>query len=422
MMLDIKFIRENPDIVKKSCENRGAPIDIDALLKLDKNYREILQKAEKLKYQRNTINQEINQLKKAGKSAAARIKQAKEIPSKLAKLENQLKKTKDKILSTVLIIPNIPEPSVPIGADEKDNKEIKKWGMPPKFDFEIKPHWEIGKNLDILDIPRSIKLAGAGFYVFKGPGARLERALINFFLDYHNKDGYVELSPPILVNEKTMTGTAQLPKFEQDLYKTREGLYLIPTAEVPLTNMHQDEILDVEELPKYYCAYTPCFRTEAGRHGTETRGIFRLHQFDKVEMVKICHPNHSEKELEDMRKRAEEMLELLKIPYKTKLLCTGDMGFAASKTYDIECWSPFQSRYLEVSSCSNCRDFQARRMNTRFRTAEGNKFVHTLNGSGLALPRLMISILECCQQKDGSVRIPDVLQPYMNGLKKIEKK
>jgi len=421
-MLDLKFIRENPDIVKQACKNRGLEIDTDALIKLDKSYLKTLQTAEKLKHQRNIINQEINKLKKAGKSALAKIKQAKEIPAKLAKLEEQLKKTREKILSVVLTIPNIPDKSVPIGLDEKDNKDIKKWGKLPKFDFEVKPHWEIGKNLDILDIPSSIKLAGAGFYVFKGLGAQLERALINFFLDYHNKDGYTEVFPPLLVNAKTMLGTGNLPKFEQDLYKTNEGLYLIPTAEVPLTNLHQGEILNVESLPKYYCAYTPCFRTEAGRHGTETRGIFRLHQFDKVEMVKICHPDHSWKELEDMRQRAEKLLELLKIPYKTRILCTGDMGFAASKTYDIECWSPFQSKYLEVSSCSNCTDFQARRMNTRFRTKTENKFVHTLNGSGLALPRLMISILECNQQKDGSVRIPEVLQPYMSGIKKIELK
>ncbi|GAG32142.1 unnamed protein product, partial [marine sediment metagenome] len=241
-------------------------------------------------------------------------------------------------------------------------------------------------------------------YVFKGLGAKLERALINFFLDYHVKNGFIEICPPILVNKQTMFGTAQLPKFEQDLYKTTEGLYLIPTAEVPLTNLHQNEILNLEDLPKYYCAFTPCFRTEAGKHGTETRGIYRLHQFDKVEMVKICHPGHSDKELEDMGQAAEKLLELLEIPYRTLLLCTGDMGFAVSKTYDIECWSPYQKKYLETSSCSNCKDFQARRMNTRFRTPEGNKFVHTLNGSGLATPRLLISLLECNQQKDGSIK------------------
>ena len=421
-MLDIKFIRENPKLVKTSCKNRGYDINIDEFLKLDEKYRTNLQKVEKLKHKRNFAAKEINELKKQGKDIKAKIKEVKEVPDKIKKLDEEIKVLKEKIFSIITGIPNIPDPSVPVGADETKNVEAKKKGKIPKFDFEIKPHWEIGKNLNIIDIDKSIKLAGAGFYIFKGLGARLERALINFFLDYHVKNGFIEICPPILVNEKTMFGTAQLPKFEQDLYKTTEGLYLIPTAEVPLTNMHQDEILNAEELPKYYCAYTPCFRTEAGRHGTETRGIFRLHQFDKVEMVKICHPDHSEKELEDMRQTAEKLLELLEIPYRTLLLCSGDMGFAASKSYDIECYSPYQKKYLETSSCSNCKDFQARRMNTRFRTPEGNKFVHTLNGSGLATPRLMISILECNQQKDGSIRIPKVLWPYMGGTKKIEAK
>lgn len=421
-MLDIKFIRDNPAAVKKGCKDRGYKIDIDSLLKLHTIYLSSLQKVERLKHQRNIASLEIRALKKQGKSAAAKIKEVKAIPGKIKKLEQDIKKSKQRILAIAATIPNIPDKTVPIGLDETKNREVKKWGKLPKFTFPIKAHWEIGTNLDIIDIERSIKLAGAGFYVFKGLGAQLERALINFFLDYHIKDGYTELFPPILVNEKTMFGTGNLPKFEQDLYKTTEGLYLIPTAEVPLTNMHQSEILNVKDLPKYYCAYTPCFRTEAGRHGTETRGIYRLHQFDKVEMVKICHPDHSWKELEDMRQRAEKLLELLKIPYRSCILCTGDMGFAAAKTYDIEVWSPFQKKYLETSSCSNCTDFQARRMNTRFRTPEGNKFVHTLNGSGLATPRLMISLLECNQQKDGSVLIPTVLQPYIGGIKKIEKK
>jgi len=421
-MIDIKFIRENPELVKKSCKNRGYDISIDELLKLDERYRNNLQKVEKLKHQRNSATKEINELKKQGKDIKVKIKEIKEIPEKIKKLDDEIKVLREKIFSTAIGMPNIPDPSVPVGADETKNVEAKKKGKIPKFNFDIKPHWQIGKDLDIIDIDSSIKLAGSGFYVLKGLGAKLERALINFFLDYHAKNGFTEICPPILVNEKTMFGTAQLPKFEQDLYKTTEGLYLIPTAEVPLTNLHQNEILDVEELPKYYCAFTPCFRTEAGKHGTETRGIFRLHQFDKVEMVKICHPDHSEKELEDMRQTAEKLIELLELPYRTLLLCTGDMGFAASKTYDIEVWSPYQKKYLETSSCSNCKDFQARRMNTRFRTKEGNKFVHTLNGSGLATPRLIISILECNQQKDGSVKIPKVLQPYMDGLKKIEKK
>jgi seryl-tRNA synthetase len=421
-MLDIKFIRENPKIVKKACKDRGYDVDVDELLKLDEQYRDSLQKVEKLKHQRNTATQEINELKKAGKPIASKIKEIKEIPDKINKLEEDIKKLREKMFDIASAMPNLPDPAVPVGQDESKNQEVKKKGALPKFSFEPKPHWEIGKNLDIIDIDASIKLSGHGFYVFKGLGARLERALINFFLDYHTKDGYVELFPPFLVNKETMFGTSQLPKFEQDLYKTTDGMYLIPTAEVPLTNMHRDETLDFKELPKYYCAYTPCFRTEAGRHGTETRGIFRLHQFDKVEMVKISLPEHSDKELEDMRQRAEKLLELLGIPYKTMLLCSGEMSFAASKAYDIEVWSPYQKKYLEVSSCSNCKDFQARRMNTKFRTPDGNKFVHTLNGSGLALPRLMISLLECNQLKDGSVKIPKVIQPYMGGITKIEAK
>jgi len=421
-MLDIKFIRENPNVVKKTIKDRGYKIDVDELLKLDEKYRASLQKVEKLKHQRNVASLEIRKLKVDGKSAAAKIKEVKEIPGKIKKLDESIKKIKENMYSIALTIPNILADDVPVGADESANVEVKKWGKIPKFRFKPKYHWELGKELDIIDIESSIKLAGAGFYVFKGLGARLERALINFMLDYHAKDGFKEVCPPILVNKKTMMGTAQLPKFENELYKTREGLYLIPTAEVPLSNMHQDEILEKTDLPKYYCAYTPCFRTEAGRHGRETRGIFRLHQFDKVEMVVICHPEHSWTELEMLRKRAEKILEMLEIPYRTCILSTGDTSFASAKTYDVECWSPSLDKYLETSSISNCTDFQARRMNTRFRTPAGNVFVHTLNGSGLALPRLMISILECYQQKDGSVKIPKVLQPYMNGIKIIEKK
>ncbi len=421
-MLDLKFIRENPEVVKKTIKDRGYKIDISELLKLDEKYRANLQKVEKLKHKRNVASLEIRKLKVAGKSAAAKIKEVKEIPGKIKKLDDSIKKLKEKMEDILLSIPNILADDIPIGADESANVEVKKWGKIPKFRFKPKYHWEIGKELDIIDIESSIKLAGAGFYVFKGLGARLERALINFMLDFHAKDGFKEICPPILVNKKTMTGTAQLPKFEEELYKTREGLYLIPTAEVPLSNMHQDEILEKKDLPKYYCAYTPCFRTEAGRHGRETRGIFRLHQFDKVEMVVVCHPEHSWTELEMLRKRAEKILEMLEIPYRTCILSTGDTSFASAKTYDVECWSPSLEKYLETSSISNCTDFQARRMNTRFRTPKGNVFVHTLNGSGLATPRLMISILECYQQKDGSVKIPKALQPYMNGIKIIEKK
>lgn len=421
-MLDIRFIRENSKLVEKAVKARGYDINTEELLKLDERFRKNLQKVEKLKHQRNKATDEIRQLKKDGKNISAKVKELKEIPGKIKKLDDEIKKLRKKILDIALNIPNVPDKSVPVGMDESKNKEVKKSGKLPKFAFKPKYHWEIGKNLDIIDIERSVKLAGSGFYVFKGLGARLERALINFMLDFHAKDGFKEIVPPILVDEKALFGSAQLPKFREDLYKTEQGLYLTPTSEVELVNLHSNEILDEKELPKRYCAYTPCFRTEAGRHGTETRGIFRLHQFDKVEMVSICHPEKSWDELEMLRKRAEKILETLKIPYKTSILCTGDMSFASAKTYDIECWSPAQKKYLEVSSASNCTDFQARRINTRYRTSEGNKFIHSLNASGLALPRLVISVLECYQQKDGSVKIPIALQPYMNGIKIIEKK
>ncbi|MBW2993086.1 serine--tRNA ligase [Candidatus Woesearchaeota archaeon] len=420
-MIGIRFIRENPEKIKEAVKNRGYAADIEEFLKLDEKYLASLQKVEKLKHQRNVASLEIRKLKVAGKTAAAQIKEVKEIPAKIKKLDDSIKKTKEMMNSILMAIPNIPADEVPVGG-ESANKEIKKFGKLPKFKFKPKPHWDIGKDLDIIDIDTSIKLSGAGFYVFKGLGARLQRALINFMLDFHAKDGFKEIVPPLLVNKKALFGTSQLPKFEADLYKTQEGLYLTPTSEVELANMHADEILEKTDLPKYYCAYTPCFRTEAGRHGTETRGIFRLHQFDKVEMVVICHPEHSWTELEMLRKRAEKILEMLEIPYRTCILSTEDMAFPSAKTYDIECWSPALEKYLEVSSVSNCTNFQARRMNTRFRTPAGNVFVHTLNGSGLALPRLIISILECCQQKDGSVKIPRVLQPYMNGVKIIEKR
>ena len=420
-MLDIKFIRENSGVVKKGVKDRGYDVNIDALLKYDKEYRNNLQDLEKLNHKRNITSKEINKLKKEGKDISKKIKEVKKIPIEIEKTENTVKELKNKIKEIMLVIPNLPDKTVPIGKDPDDNKKVKEWGKKPKFKFKPKLHFEVGESLDILDLDRAAKLAGSGFYIFRGLGARLERALINFMLDFHIKDNWIEIFPPELVNEKTMMGTGNLPKFEDDLYKTREGFYLIPTAEVPLTNLHADEILNKEELPKHYCAYTPCFRTEAGRHGKETRGIFRLHQFDKVEMVAVCEPENSFKELEKMKARAEKLLELLEIPYKTLILCTGDMGFAASKTYDIECYAAASDRYLETSSVSNCTDFQARRMNTKVRSKEGNIYVHTLNGSGLALPRLMIAIFENYQQEDGSLKIPKVLVPYMGGVRKIVK-
>lgn len=420
-MLDIRLIRENPAIVKKAINDRNYDVNIDVLLKYDEKYRQNLQELEKLRHKRNIISDEVNKLKKENKDISKKVKEAKDILINMEKTKKEVDELKNKIKEVMLIIPNIPDKSVPVGKDLANNEKVREWGEKPKFKFKPKLHFEVGEQLGILDLDRAAKLAGSGFYVFKGLGARLERALINFMLDFHIKDGYVEIFPPELVNEKTMIGTGNLPKFENDLYKTREGLYLIPTAEVPLTNLHADEILNEEEMPKHYCAYTPCFRTEAGKHGTETRGIYRLHQFDKVEMVAICEPENSFNELEKMRARAEKLLELLEIPYRTLVLCTGDMGFAAAKTYDIECYAGASDRYLEVSSVSNCADFQARRMNTKARKKEGNVYVHTLNGSGLALPRLMIAILENYQQEDGSLKIPKAIIPYMGGVRKIEK-
>jgi len=418
-MIDIKLIREKPKLVKKSCKDRGYDVDIDNLLRLDEKFREQKQKVDKLRAKRNVVAQEINKLQKAGKDIKAKVAEAKKVPEQIAKVEEEIKKINFQAKDIILIIPNIMHKDVPVG-DESKNKEVKKWGK--KIKLKVKPHWEIGEELDIIDMERGAKISGSGFYVLKGDGARLQRALVQFMLDYHHKHGFTEVNVPHIVTAETMTGTGNLPKFEEDLYRTREGVYLIPTAEVPVTNLHANEVLNINELPKKYCAFTQCYRTEAGRHGSETRGIFRLHQFEKVEMVKIVHPNTSWDELEDMREKAEKILELIGIPYRTIILATKDAGFASSKTYDIECWAAADERYLEVSSVSNCVDFQARRMNTKFREKDGNHYVHTLNGSGLALPRLMISILENFQDKNGNIDIPKVLQPYMAGQKKISKK
>ncbi len=420
-MLDIDIIRKNPALVKKGLQSRGYNFDIDELVGKDSEWKHLKEQADSLRHRRNVLSAEIKEIISRKADAKEKIAEVKIIPEQIKSLEVQAAALKQQIDAITKTLPNLPDASAPYGQGAEDNKTVRQRGKIPKFKFKPKDHAELGKELDILDLERSAKLAGSGFYVFKGLGATLERALINFMLDFHIKDGWVEVFPPELVNEKTMFGTGQLPKFENDLFKTREGLYLIPTAEVPLTNLHAAEVLNPKELPKRYCAYTPCFRTEAGKHGEATRGIFRLHQFDKVEMVVICKQEDSAKELESMRSRAERLLELLEIPYRTILLCTGDMGFASAKTYDIECYASAMERYLETSSCSNCADFQARRMNTKYFTPEGTKFVHTLNGSGLALPRLMIALLENNQQKDGSIKIPKVLIPYMRGIKEIRK-
>jgi seryl-tRNA synthetase len=419
-MIDINLIREKEAFVKKSCEERGYDCDIKGVVEKDKEWRFLKQEVDSLKHRRNIVTEEIRQLKTEKKSISAKLKEAEKIPEKIKVIEEKMEKLAAGINAVLYTIPNIQHSSTPKGLDSSKNKEVKQWGKPVKFSFKPKLHWEIGEKLGILDLQRAAKLSGAGFYVLKGKGARLQRALVQFMIDYHVKDGFVEINAPQIVNEKTAFGTGNLPKFENDLYKTREGLYLVPTAEVSVTNLHANETLSEKELPKYYVSFTQCYRTEAGKHGSETRGIFRLHEFEKVEMVKIVKPENSWDELESMKERAEKILEMLEIPYRTIVLCKGDAGFASAKTYDIECWAAGAEKYLEVSSCSNCADFQARRMNTKYRTAEGNKFVHTLNGSGLALPRLMISILENFQTKEGEIEVPKVLQKY-TGFKKIEK-
>lgn len=419
-MIDIKLIRENPKAVEKKIKDRGYEINIEYFLKLDTNWRKLKRESDELRSRRNEISQEINKAKKQKKSINKLIKEAKKIPEKISEIEKEMTLIEDKKNAILFTIPNLQEDSVPIGGEEK-NKEIKKEGKIPKFSFKIKNHAEILEGLGLLDIKRATKLAGAGFYVLRGELAQLERALIQFMIDFHIKDGFEEINPPQLVNAKTMFGTGNLPKFEDDLYKTREGLYLVPTAEVPVTNLYANEAIEEKKLPLKFVAFTECYRTEAGRHGSETPGIFRLHQFEKVEMVYICKPEDSEKFHEEMTARAEKLLTLLKLPYRRILLATKDAGFASAKTYDLEVWSPALKKYLETSSCSNCTDFQARRMNTKYieNKSGERKFVHTLNGSGLATPRLLIALIENYQQKDGTIKVPPVLVPYMHGKKLI---
>ena len=421
-MIDIKLIRENPSLIKQNCKNRGYDAeDVDEILALDEKWRKLKKEDDDLRAERNKVSKEISEAKKQKKSVTALLKEAKQIPEKLKKNEEderQLREDLDRFLS---LIPNIQAKEVPVGGEEK-NKVIHKKGELPKFSFPVKSHVELLEKAGLLDMERATKVSGSGFYIFKGEMAQFERALINFMIDFHVNDGFIEINPPQLVNAKTMFGTGNLPKFEGDLYKTREGLYLIPTAEVVVTNIHAGEILNEKDLPKKFVAFTQCYRTEAGKHGSETLGIFRLHEFEKVEMVYLCKQEDSWKFHEEMTARAEKLLDKLKIPYRRVLLATADAGFASAKTYDLEVWSPYLKKYLETSSCSNCTDFQARRMNTRYQSKDGLKFVHTLNGSGLATPRLLISLVENYQQKDGSIKVPAVLQPYMNGKKFIGKK
>lgn len=418
-MIDIKVVRDNPKLVKDNLKKRNSNVDLDKLIKLDGKWRKLKYKEDDIRKERNSISKKINELKKKGKSASKEIKQAKDIPKKLEKVEEQRKKLESEIKTILLTLPNFLDKEVPKGKDESQNVELKKVGKIPKI-AKPKSHEELLRGL--LDMKTAANVTGAGFYFFKGELAQLQRALINFMLDFHNKKGRMEIVSPLLAKPETAEGTAHLPKFDEDMYKTREGLYLVPTAEMTLTNLHRGEVLKEKELSKRYSGYTPCFRTEAGQHGSETPGLFRVHQFDKVEMVTICKPEESDKEFKMMLNDAEELLKKLGVPYRVIVLCSGDTGFKESLTYDLETWSPYLKKYMETSSVSKCNDFQARRMNTRYQSKEGLKFVHTLNGSGLAIPRLIISIVENNQNKDGSINIPKVLQPYMNGKKKIKEK
>ena len=423
-MLDLKFVRENLDAVQANLDHRHTEGKLDEYAKLYDERKEIIQEVEQLKAHRNAVSDEIAQLKRNKESADDKIAEMKKVGNQIADLDNRGRDVETKLRDIALRLPNMCDPSVPVGNDENDNPEMRKWSTPRQFDFPIQAHWDLGESLDILDFERATKESGARFTIYKGVGARMERALINFMLDLHcDKQGYTEMMTPYMVTADTLTGTGQLPKFAEDMYKIEgQDYFLIPTAEVTLTNYHSSEILKEEDLPKYYTAFTACFRSEAGSAGRDTRGLIRQHQFNKVEMVKIAHPDHSWEELEKLTDNAEEVLRLLELPHRVITLCTGDIGFGSAKTYDVEVWMPAQNTYREISSCSNMTDFQARRANIRFRRNGKGKpeFVHTLNGSGLAVGRTVAAILENYQEADGSVRVPKVLQPYMGGLEVIE--
>jgi seryl-tRNA synthetase len=416
-MLELRFTRENLELVKKKTKLRGIHDSrVEDFEEVDVKRRELLSELESLRNKRKTVSGEIAELKKQHKDAEALILQMRQEGERIKDLEKQVAAIEENLQDIVMGIPNLCDDSVPVGKDDSDNVEFKRWGEIPEFTFEPKPHWEIGEKLDILDFERAAKLSGARFVLLKGLGSRLERALINFMLDLHTqKHGYVEVLPPFMVNSASMTATGQLPKFEEDLFRISGwDLYLIPTAEVPVTNVHRDETLAEKDLPVKYCSYTPCFRSEAGSYGKDTRGLIRQHQFDKVELVKFTRPEESFAELESLLADAEEVLQLLKLPYRVVTLCTGDLGFSATKTYDIEVWMPAQKKYREISSCSNFGDFQARRGGIRYRPRDSKKsgLVHTLNGSGLAVGRTLAAILENFQRADGSLYLPEILEPY----------
>ena len=416
-MLDMKFVRENPEAVLAGLQKRGSALTLDDFLALEKKRREVLTEVEALKSRRNTVSQEISRLKKAKEDAEALILEMRSVGEKISELDETVRQVETELKEILLSIPNLPHASVPVGRDEADNPEVRRVGEVPSFAFEPKAHWDLGEDLGILDFERGAKVTGARFTFYRGLGARLERALINFMLDVHTREhGYTEFFPPFIANKESMTGTGQLPKFAEDMFKL-EGLdyYLIPTAEVPITNLHRGEILDAKDLPRYYTAYSACFRAEAGSAGRDTRGIIRQHQFNKVEMVKFCLPENSYDELEKLVGNAERILQLLELPYRVITLCSGDIGFSSAKTYDLEVWLPSFNTYREISSCSNFEDFQARRADIKFRRDAKSKpeYVHTLNGSGLAIGRTVAAILENYQQADGSGVVPKVLRAFM---------
>lgn len=422
IMLDARFIRENLELVKKSLASRGDTTSLNKFIELDRERRSLLKEAESLKQELNKVSKEIGMLKAEEKDISEKASGMKDVSQKIKDFDKQISCKEDELAKILLYIPNIPDETVPVGKSSADNEEIRRWGEIRKFDWTPLSHVDVGEKLGILDFERGVKLSGARFVLYRGLGALLERALINFMLDLHTKEhGYEEALPPFLVNRASMMGTGQLPKFEQELFWCeRDDLFLIPTAEVPVTNIHRDEILTEDKLPVKYAAWTPCFRREAGSYGQDTKGLIRLHQFNKVELVKFTHPENSFEELEKLTSDAEEVLKRLELPYRVVALCAGDLGFASAKTYDIEAWIPSQNKYREISSCSNFTDFQARRANIKFRAKDGKlRFVHTLNGSGLAIGRTVVAILENYQTEDGSVVIPGVLQKYFDGIKKI---
>ncbi len=421
-MLDIKFIRENPELVKTAVKNKNESANIDQILEIDQQRRNIIAEVEKLKALRNSVSEQIALKKRNKQDAAEDIARMKEVGERIASLDNDLRGIDEQLDQLLKWVPNIPHASVPVGGEE-NNITVKEWGQIPQMNFKPLTHWELGEKFNILDLPAGAKIAGSGFYVLKGLGAKLQRALVNFMLDTHIKDGFTEIHAPYLANSETMTGTGQLPKLAADMYKLQdENLYLIPTAEVPVTNLHRDEILSEDRLPLYYVAHTPCFRREAGAAGKDTRGMIRVHQFDKVEMVKMVHPDKSYEEHETLLQQAEKIIQALKIPYRIRLLASGDLSFAGAKCYDIEIWSAGLGKYLEVSSVSNFESFQARRMNTRFRDKDKKlHYVHTLNGSGVALPRLIIAVLENNQTEYGTILIPEAIRSYMGEIAEITK-